>query len=380
MALRFLIIFVLILVKAHFAVAKEGNVPFLISHDEYLSLHVEVRIDYIKAFRMYMAQLEQDLNPHQPAAMQKLFWISSAFAAEEFCLMGGLKRPFVGGKCSTFGNGCPENKDGFKCGPIFADSCISRTPVDDISQRCYFAAAKKDIPNPVEYTKLKLQAESDYKSFCEDAGRTASAGCQNFIAQMKTLNQKVLTDRPTKPQEAAESLDSLFTEIAKPIQIWRLQSYRGPISSLERLKKLADQNDDLQSNWLRSCANDPKKEVPANGVAFRFADITYHHYVSQMTQNEDGSWSIVLKTGTENHIRKLKEKDGKIIYTDSQGKDVPVELVQIHGKDVNTVFPLGYEGSNSCFTYRESSGSTPATPRGPLRRRPGQGSSSPGVS
>lgn len=387
MVLRVLLVFSILTFCAG-SWAQHPDLPFLISHDAYQALPVEARIEYIKRFRQHMAQLEQDLSPTPPISQNHFYFsqvISASQAGEEFCLMGGVKRPFVGGKCSTFGNSCSEQRDGFKCGPIFSSACISRTPVNDISQRCFLAANEKGIPTPAEYNQIKLQAETDYKAFCEDTGRQVSAGCHNFILQMNQLNQKIsVQPAQSKPVPAADvapaaqvsRAEVLLAPIVKPREGWKLQNFVSDIQSMEQLKKLADQNDAQVDKWNRACEQSPQREISANGISIEFSDYIQHNFVSQMTPNEDGSWQVTLTLGAQSSVRTIRQRDGKFFYTDAFGKESPVQIRQIKSKDVNTIFPLGYSGSSSCFSYRDVSGSANPRPTPAIKRsRPGSSSS-----
>ena len=105
---------------------------------------------------------DKETNKNNPEAIIELDSDSGIRAAEtklpeelkDKCLIGGLLREKLkGGKCPTRDNDCSGKSDGFHCGPIFNRVCISRTPVNSLSDRC-MKASKGQALSTENYKRL----------------------------------------------------------------------------------------------------------------------------------------------------------------------------------------------------------------------------------
>lgn len=116
--------------------------------------------------------------------------IEPAYAAR-LCAIGGIFRTPRGGKCPTFGRSCGEG-DTFKCGSVFGQVCVSRTPIADISDRC-FAEAQTN-PEAINaavngYAKVKDLVTKLMNENCEASKDPSNPmGCDVIQAQLNSLN------------------------------------------------------------------------------------------------------------------------------------------------------------------------------------------------
>lgn len=164
-----------------------------ISKLEYSKLNLEKKKNYIKNVRREYVKFENELNEKMEIAnTTPSIWdaISSyAWAVDNKCLIGGIEQPTVAGKCSSRGNKCDSEdapSDSFKCGDIFGNVCISRTPVGSISLRCLNASSKANVPTAEEYFNIQDNATKTYYSYCKDFNKAA---CRNYRNRIMALNR-----------------------------------------------------------------------------------------------------------------------------------------------------------------------------------------------
>ncbi len=164
-----------------------------ISKSEYSKLNLEKKKNYIKNVRSEYVKFENELNEKMEIAnTTPSIWdaISSyAWAVDNKCLIGGIEQPIVAGKCSSRGNKCDSEdapSDSFKCGDIFGNVCISRTPVGSISLRCLNASSKANVPTAEEYFNIQDNATNTYYRYCEDFNKAA---CRNYRNRIMALNR-----------------------------------------------------------------------------------------------------------------------------------------------------------------------------------------------
>ena len=159
----------------------------------------------------------KEINTNNPKAIIELdsdsgFRVTETILPEKLkdkCLIGGLLREKLrGGKCPTRNNNCSGKRDGFRCGAIFNSVCVSRTPVNSLSNRCMKASKGQALSKEnykrllgddpaLEYCKIhpknrncqrypqlnQLSVSSTEAEFCEDCDK-----------QKRTSNQDILLD------------------------------------------------------------------------------------------------------------------------------------------------------------------------------------------
>src|SRR5690606_17112507 len=79
--------------------------------------------------------------PHHKSSFMNSVLFEAAFAESTQCIIGGnVLTAVTSGKhavCPTTTRKCEGHSDGFECGDIFGKTCISRTPISNLSERCF---------------------------------------------------------------------------------------------------------------------------------------------------------------------------------------------------------------------------------------------------
>jgi hypothetical protein len=111
--------------------------------------------------------------------------LDEAYAAETgTCVVGGVMRSRIKGKCPTFGRGCGGKSDGFLCGRVYAGACVDRLPLSGLSQRCH-SEAKNEISSE-DYGRVKQTLESGLTRACTKK----SPSCDLLKARLTEMNAK----------------------------------------------------------------------------------------------------------------------------------------------------------------------------------------------
>ena len=117
---------------------------------------------------------------------------ASLVSGSSECLVGGVLRKTVyqsqTGRyvCPTMNNPCEGQKDGFRCGAVFNEKCVSRNPVKSISQRCYEAAREEPV-SPEKYKQFADSLRGDFDSYCKSRAR--SSACKLYLARMNQMEE-----------------------------------------------------------------------------------------------------------------------------------------------------------------------------------------------
>ena len=147
------------------------------------------------------------------------------------CLIGGLLRDrLTGGKCPTKDNDCGQKKDGFLCGTIFNEECISRTPIETLSKRCVEASKGKALSQKKYKKLLQNDPVAGYCKYhpedtlCQDypslssllESKTEAKSCEKCERTSKNNNQEALQDILTAFQSNfADSISDTIYNRAK---------------------------------------------------------------------------------------------------------------------------------------------------------------------
>jgi hypothetical protein len=172
----------------------------LLTDEEYSMLSAKNRILYTNQLRKAWLDFENEYPQAQEVAevskWRKFFLglqpIDSAFATSEIappCIICGVQLLSVKNAqgryvCPTRGRPCSGQSDGFQCGPLFDNACISRTPINTLSYRGYIANSGVALSTE-EYTKAKIDIESTYRQICFTK---QSPGCSILAQKIRELN------------------------------------------------------------------------------------------------------------------------------------------------------------------------------------------------
>lgn len=178
---------------------------------QYLKLNHKQKKAYVTDLRRSFSQFEQKSKKYKlveqrpiPSVMQ-LFAV--AFAEEvQFCLIGGVQRQMkavAGGNfvCPTYGRSCEGQSDGFLCGAIYSNQCVSREPIEDISSRCNVASAGI-VPTDAQYEVIRNASVTIFNRICKTTGQAFDPkNCVEFEARLRQLD--VAYSDPAGAPEAA---------------------------------------------------------------------------------------------------------------------------------------------------------------------------------
>lgn len=169
-----------------------------VPYEDYVRWDRKVQMAYDKEARAAFFEFETSTNLKTEFAQLRRWDFSpwpEAFAAgaEKVCLVGGVRRAmsplddrYV---CPTGGRGCPGQSDeGFLCGTIYNEVCVSREPRDSISKRCRETAGDAPI-DEAKFNERRGALQSvaaDCRSGVIDD--RFKSQCQNFLSRMNRLN------------------------------------------------------------------------------------------------------------------------------------------------------------------------------------------------
>ena len=156
---------------------------------------------------------------------QRLFF-ENAYAAAPACIIGGANIWSVrSGKkyvCPTRGRDCDGKPDSFRCGAIFSEVCISRTPISDLSERCYKESSSKPLKKD-EYEHIVSVMAPDFEALCSEKAVTNRDGCRvlankmNDISKEHSIRIAALDEYNKKPIAAPESSSTAGSSGGLPI-------------------------------------------------------------------------------------------------------------------------------------------------------------------
>ncbi len=174
-----------------------GAASVMVPYSEFKTWPKEKQVKYFQDLRKIAADFEMAVNVDTEfAALEPRFelpaFLPEAFAdSGRYCLIGGVRRvmkPNAEGRmvCPTQGRGC-GNGDSFKCGSIYNDACVARTPLDEITRRCS-AAAGNAIPDQAFYNERRANMERIAQS-CRNGEIAArfSSQCNRFTQRLNTI-------------------------------------------------------------------------------------------------------------------------------------------------------------------------------------------------
>ncbi len=168
--------------------AKNKQTFEVLSPFSYSKLDKKSQKKYTKKIQSVWMNFEKKYKvPRSKKSAFLSLLIESAYADDQKCIIGGsvLTAGNSGGRtfCPTTNRPCSGQDDGFECGDIFGKVCISRTPISNLSQRCFNASQALST----EEYQLAVQAlETDFNALC--SGTIASVtkdGC-NYLAKKLT--------------------------------------------------------------------------------------------------------------------------------------------------------------------------------------------------
>lgn len=188
------LMFVVALVRVDSVSANQLN---LLSKKSYSTLTQKQRQAYIQILRTQWNKFEKRhrVTSKTPLAIINLL-LPYAYAQSQKCIIGGqvietVKNAQGRDVCPTRTNPCIVDgiTDGFQCSGIYGNVCVSRVPIDKISETCLAESASK-VLTPDEYDQVRKEIESDYKSLCEPGVIHPSTrdGCDSLA---KKLNPSV---------------------------------------------------------------------------------------------------------------------------------------------------------------------------------------------
>lgn len=203
------------------AFSKLQQAPF-ISLKDYSLLKSSDRKAYISAVRKAFLKLEESKLRHiKVSNTNPLFsqLIESAEAANS-CLLGGLERPVVSGKCSTENNECNNRSESYKCGALYGGVCISRVPVESISRRCFDLSDQSYYISAEEYAGFESDVQVLKAKYCDSGSSLNSTDCDFFTKRLNSLSEhyKDKAQKVVKAREQQAQATSSMSAAPSPAQ------------------------------------------------------------------------------------------------------------------------------------------------------------------
>ena len=205
---------------------KKKISPRFLTVEAYKKLDSSSKRAYIKGLRTAFFQFEIKLRKKlsQKSRKKKLNILESFYSlnshvlhffslarAEQSnrCVIGGILRRRVGGKCPTQNRGenCRGISDAFKCGIIYNNICIEREPIQTLSERCYTEADNQNtFPTHELYNDFRETIQRIYREYCDssqDSSSDLNRPCDFFVARVNSLetlyNETQMTQNETPP-------------------------------------------------------------------------------------------------------------------------------------------------------------------------------------
>ena len=232
---------------------------------------------YSNSARRAFLELEKDSEKKSPAARQAqaaplpafLLWPFFASAAEAGlarparCLIGGALRKTVyqdqTGRyvCPTRDNPCEGQKDGFKCGLVFNEKCVSRNPVKSLSKRCYEAAREEPVSHE-KYRQFSDSLRGDFDAYCRDHAR--GAACQLYALRINQAEEYFSKKAETAEAERQTQITERTEAQAACLDC--LEAAPSPDKTAEILKSIAS-FDQIERTEMTDYLSDSVFEISA---------------------------------------------------------------------------------------------------------------------
>ncbi len=173
----------------------------MLNFSTYEQMPKDLQKEYINNIRKAWMEFESKYpitSAKNVQLWQRLF-METAEANDQTCIICGsiLNTVNVNGKnvCPTKGKPCNDsgnpNFDGFRCGPIFGEVCISRTPVSNISERGFKIASNK-ITDKKEYEKMVKTIALDFAQLCNSTSTSNTKdGCKFLAKRMTSVTEEL---------------------------------------------------------------------------------------------------------------------------------------------------------------------------------------------
>ena len=204
-------VFSLVIIFSISSFAKTNDIGSfeMLSPQTFDGMPKELQKEYLEKVRKTWLEFEKKYpkTMSETAEIENEFWqnffVSTAHAASRnYCIIGGNMMGLINNSCPTKLKPCTEKSDGFRCGAIFGGICINRTPISNISERCYKKGNKK-IPDTPEYKQILLAMSMDFAEVCSDRSPSnTSDGCKFLAKRMadvtNELNFKIATSEGEK--------------------------------------------------------------------------------------------------------------------------------------------------------------------------------------
>lgn len=174
----------------------------LLSTKSYSALTVKQRKAYVQILRTEWNKFEKRhrVTSKTPVAWTQLL-LPYAYAQSLKCIIGGqvietVKNAKGRDVCPTRTNPCTAERisDGFQCSALYGNVCVSRVPIEKISDTCLAESQSKDL-TPQEYDLVRQQIEGDFKALCESGVTHPSTqdGCASLLKKFESLGKQELT-------------------------------------------------------------------------------------------------------------------------------------------------------------------------------------------
>ncbi len=186
--------------------AATESVSLLLNYRQYSHLKLSDQKEYISKVRDEIFNLEQKLKPtsintvSQQSYLQLL--INEAIAADSWekkCLIGGIIRRTVNGKCPVWGRSCFGDTQKFKCGIIYGSGCVDIKPIEELSKRCSETKESKKPMLKDTYLRFAEVFESGVNQLCPKAPPSGTEPCRTFEAKVIALKNDFVNKTSPEP-------------------------------------------------------------------------------------------------------------------------------------------------------------------------------------
>ncbi|MES2769225.1 MAG: hypothetical protein V4596_08770 [Bdellovibrionota bacterium] len=195
----------LLLLIATFAISSIAKAETLsismLNFSTYEQMPKDLQKEYINNIRKAWMEFESKypISTAKNTQLWQRLFMETAEANDQTCIICGsiLNTVNVNGKnvCPTKGKPCNDSGDpkfdGFRCGPIFGEVCISRIPISNISERGFKSASQK-ITNKNEYEKMVKTIALDFAQLCKSTSASNTKdGCKFLAKRMTSVTEEL---------------------------------------------------------------------------------------------------------------------------------------------------------------------------------------------
>jgi hypothetical protein len=189
------------------------------------------------------------------------------------CIIGGVIRPTNNGICPTLGRGCKGQYDGFQCGKIYGkeeQACISRVPIETISERCKEKGKDYQIAD-TDYAAISEDLDRGIKDVCLSAPEKGRDVCDKFWGRVSELNEKHRKD--------------------PPVQLpWKKENEKDNDQETEKKNEGQRENPDSLTVLATKDACDPNRDQGRNGTCHAFClTCVYDNAMARATKDSKPS-------------------------------------------------------------------------------------------